>query len=147
MMESYTSLEMRIQIQFHDESSQRKANICTHFSYRPYSDDNGIFDLRIFVCIEPTREMRHFVPRFLPEMQQNLFKLTFIRYECNFGDFNQFSFMMANFLQSMGEGINSRCSARSITVKYKRMRRSQIGMTVESRRLAPSDTLLASSRL
>ncbi|KRX14121.1 hypothetical protein T07_9122 [Trichinella nelsoni] len=97
---------MRIQIQFHDESSQRKANICTHFSYRPYSDDNGIFDLRILVCIEPTREMRHFVPRFLPEMQQH-----------------------------------------SITVKYKRMRRSQIGMTVESRRLAPSDTLLASSRL
>ncbi|KRY71252.1 hypothetical protein T4A_7618 [Trichinella pseudospiralis] len=37
--------------------------------------------------------------------------------------------------------------AVSITVKYKRMRRSQIGMTVESRQLAPSDTLLASSRL
>ncbi|KRZ91983.1 hypothetical protein T08_3408 [Trichinella sp. T8] len=127
MMESYTSLEMRIQIQFHDESSQRKANICTHFSYRPYSDDNGIFDLRIFVCIEPTREMRHFVPRFLPKMQQQLISFSFLWQS------------LITFIQAYFH--------TSITVKYKRMRRSQIGMTVESRRLAPSDTLLASSRL
>ncbi|KRY36569.1 hypothetical protein T01_4084 [Trichinella spiralis] len=125
-MESYTSLEMRIQIQFHDECN--KANICTHFSYRPYSDDNGIFDLRIFVCIEPTREMRHFVPRFLPEMQQQLISFSFLWQ----------SLITTNKCYFLGV---------SITVKYKRMRRSQIGMTVESRRLAPSDTLLASSRL
>ncbi|KRY82160.1 hypothetical protein T4D_4833 [Trichinella pseudospiralis] len=40
----------------------QKANICAHFSYRAYSDDDGVFYLRIFVCIETTREMWHSVP-------------------------------------------------------------------------------------